>query len=194
MLTRQDIQSAHRVIADRVRLTPVVRASGAQLGVAASEVVLKLECLQHTGSFKARGAFTNLLTRTVPPAGVVAASGGNHGAAVAYAARELGVRATIFVPSVSSHAKIDRIRSYGAELVVGRRPLRRRARGKRAMGAAVRSTADPRLRSARDACGAGNRRARAGGAGTAARHRARRSRRRRSRCGNCVLVRRRQRA
>ena len=82
-------------------------------------VDLKLECLQHSGSFKARGAFTNLLTRTVPEAGVVAASGGNHGAAVAYAAMRLGVPASIFVPGVTSPAKAERIRSYGARLVIG---------------------------------------------------------------------------
>jgi threonine dehydratase len=81
-------------------------------------LALKLELLQHSGSFKARGAFTNLLMRPVPPAGVVAASGGNHGAAVAFAANKLGVPARIFVPVVSSAAKMDRIRSYGAELVV----------------------------------------------------------------------------
>ena len=82
-------------------------------------LVLKLEQLQHSGSFKARGAFANLLLRPVPVAGVVAASGGNHGAAVAYAARQLGVPARIFVPEVSSAAKIERIRGYGADLVVG---------------------------------------------------------------------------
>jgi threonine dehydratase len=82
-------------------------------------VDLKLECLQHSGSFKARGAFTNLLERPVPEAGVVAASGGNHGAAVAYAAMRLGHGATIFVPEVSPQAKLDRIRAYGADLVVG---------------------------------------------------------------------------
>jgi threonine dehydratase len=80
---------------------------------------LKLEFMQHSGSFKARGAFANLLLRNVPSAGVVAASGGNHGVAVAYAARQLGVRAAIFVPSITSPAKVDRIRAYGAETVVG---------------------------------------------------------------------------
>jgi len=75
--------------------------------------------MQHTGSFKTRGAFSNLLTRAVPAAGVVAASGGNHGVAVAYAAMKAGKAARIFVPTVSSPAKMDRIRSYGAELVVG---------------------------------------------------------------------------
>ena len=81
-------------------------------------LTLKLEQLQHAGSFKARGAFANLMLRTVPAAGVVAASGGNHGVAVAYAASQLGIAARIFVPTVASPAKIDRIRRYGAELVV----------------------------------------------------------------------------
>ncbi len=74
--------------------------------------------MQHAGSFKTRGAFAHLLTRTIPAAGVVAASGGNHGAAVAYAAKQRGVPARIFVPTVSSPAKIERIRDYGADLVV----------------------------------------------------------------------------
>src|SRR5690606_997846 len=91
----------------------------ADLGGPAHPLALKLESLQHSGSFKARGAFTNLLTSDVPDAGVVAASGGNHGAAVAYAAARLGLPATIFVPSVTSAAKADRIRGYGADLVVG---------------------------------------------------------------------------
>ncbi len=81
-------------------------------------MTFKLEHLQHAGSFKTRGAFTHLLTRQVPEVGVVAASGGNHGAAVAYAAMKRGVPAHIFVPTVASPAKIDRIRGYGAELVV----------------------------------------------------------------------------
>jgi threonine dehydratase len=89
------------------------------VGLAAFPLVLKLELLQHAGVFKTRGAFANLLLRDVPPAGVVAASGGNHGAAVAYAAMRRGVPARIFVPSISSPAKIARIRGYGADLVVG---------------------------------------------------------------------------
>ena len=92
---------------------------GADFGLSGHPLRLKLEFLQHSGSFKARGAFTNLLTRKVPQAGVVAASGGNHGVAVAYAAMKLGVPARIFVPSISSPAKIARIRAYGADLVVG---------------------------------------------------------------------------
>ena len=82
-------------------------------------LTFKLEFLQHTGSFKPRGAFNNLLSREVPAAGVAAASGGNHGAAVAYAAQRLGHKATIFVPDVSSPAKIARIKSYGADVRVG---------------------------------------------------------------------------
>ena len=117
-IDRQRIETTHAVIRPHVRVTPVVEVSGADLGLAPFPLTLKLELLQHSGSFKARGAFANLLLRTVPAAGVVAASGGNHGAAVAYAAMKLGVRAKIFVPTVSSPAKIQRIRSYGADLVV----------------------------------------------------------------------------
>ncbi len=93
--------------------------TGADFGLPAFPLTLKLELFQHAGSFKTRGAFANLLTRSIPAAGVVAASGGNHGAAVAYAAMQLGVPAHIFVPTVSSPAKISRIRGYGADLVVG---------------------------------------------------------------------------
>ncbi len=102
-----------------VRTTPVIRIDRAELGLSAGPLVLKLEHHQHSGSFKARGAFANLLMGAIPPAGVVAASGGNHGAAVAYAARRLGVEATVFVPEVSSPAKLARIEAYGAHLVVG---------------------------------------------------------------------------
>jgi threonine dehydratase len=116
---RAAIEQTHTVIRPHVRVTPIVEANGADLGLTPFSLTLKLELLQHSGSFKARGAFANLLLRTLPAAGVVAASGGNHGAAVAYAAMRLGVRARIFVPTVSSPAKIARIRSYGAELVVG---------------------------------------------------------------------------
>jgi threonine dehydratase len=102
-----------------IRHTPVIRIDSGDLGIAGEPLVLKLEFLQHTGSFKPRGAFASLLTRRTPAAGIVAASGGNHGAAVAYAAMRLGLRATIFVPNVASPAKLDRIRSYGADLVIG---------------------------------------------------------------------------
>jgi len=106
------------VIRAYVRVTPVVEVRGAELGLGEFTITLKLELLQHSGSFKARGAFTNLLTRKIPAAGVVAASGGNHGAAVAYAAMRLGVPAKIFVPTVSSAAKVERIRAYGADLAI----------------------------------------------------------------------------
>lgn len=112
------IAAVHPLIAPHIRHTPVVQVDGADLGLATGPVTLKLELMQHSGSFKARGAFVNLLTRPVPKAGVVAASGGNHGAAVAYAAMRLGVPAQIFVPTISSPAKIQRIRDYGAALVV----------------------------------------------------------------------------
>ena len=106
------------VIAPHVRRTPVVSINGADFGLPPFPLTLKLEQLQHAGSFKTRGAFANLLTRHPPASGVVAASGGNHGAAVAYAAMKLGLPARIFVPTVSSPAKIDRIRLYGADLTV----------------------------------------------------------------------------
>ena len=101
-----------------VRVTPVVEVRGGDFGLGDFSITLKLELFQHSGSFKARGAFTNLLTRKIPAAGVVAASGGNHGAAVAYAAMRLGVPAKIFVPTVSSAAKVERIRAYGADLAI----------------------------------------------------------------------------
>jgi threonine dehydratase len=119
MISAQDISSAYELITPHIRRTPVIQVDGADFGVAGKTLVLKLELLQHAGSFKARGAFTNLLTRKVPRAGVVAASGGNHGAAVAFAAMKLNIRAKIFVPSVASPAKIQQITEYGAELVVG---------------------------------------------------------------------------
>ncbi|TPM48244.1 threonine/serine dehydratase [Mesorhizobium sp. B2-2-4] len=118
-ITRELIAMMEPRIRRYVRHTPVLRVDMADFNRPPLAVDLKLECLQHSGSFKARGAFTNLLERQVPGAGVVAASGGNHGAAVAYAAMRLGHRATIFVPEVSPPAKLERIRSYGAELVVG---------------------------------------------------------------------------
>jgi threonine dehydratase len=83
-----------------------------------ASVVAKLELLQHTGSFKPRGVFNKLLSSDVPPAGVIAASGGNFGSAVAYAARETGVPAEIFIPSTSPQAKVDRVRGYGAAVTI----------------------------------------------------------------------------
>ena len=113
------IEATWAVIRPYIRVTPMVEVDGRDFGLHNTTLHLKLEQLQHSGSFKARGAFANLLTRALPPSGVVAASGGNHGAAVAYAAGQLGVAAKIFVPTVSSPAKIQRIREYGADLVVG---------------------------------------------------------------------------
>ena len=117
-IDRERIADIERLIRPHVRRTPVLVSDRAEFGLAPGPLPFKLELLQHSGSFKARGAFANLLLRKVPQAGVVAASGGNHGAAVAYAAARLGVRATIFVPTITSPAKAERIRGYGAELVV----------------------------------------------------------------------------
>jgi threonine dehydratase len=118
MIEKSSIESAHSRIKDHIRETPILRVSGADFGLDPFPIVLKLEYLQHGGAFKARGAFTNLLSREIPAAGVVAASGGNHGAAVALAAKRVGVRAKIFVPEVCSPAKLARIREYGGDLVV----------------------------------------------------------------------------
>lgn len=119
MITAVEIERTYDVIGGYVRRTPTLEIDLADLGGAAGRAVLKLEQTQRAGSFKARGAFANLLLREVPEAGVVAASGGNHGVAVAYAAHRLGVPATIFVPTISSPAKIAAIRSLGADLRVG---------------------------------------------------------------------------
>jgi threonine dehydratase len=117
-VSQQQIRRCEKLVRPYVRRTPVIEIDGADVGLNSGKLCLKLELFQHSGSFKARGAFANLLSRKVPAAGVVAASGGNHGAAVAYAAMTLKVPAKIFVPSISSPAKIDRIREYGADLVV----------------------------------------------------------------------------
>ncbi|HEY2824513.1 MAG TPA: threonine/serine dehydratase [Gemmatimonadales bacterium] len=120
LVTRTAIAGVEPTIRPYIRRTPVIDVDGADLGLPGKHrLSLKLELLQHAGSFKARGAFTNLLTRNIPKAGVVAASGGNHGAAVAFAAMRREVPAKIFVPTVASAAKIAQIRAYGADLVVG---------------------------------------------------------------------------
>lgn len=112
-----EIETAARRIAPYVRHTPVIRLSGRELDLAVPVVALKLELLQHAGSFKPRGAFNRLLQAELPAAGAIAASGGNHGAAVAYAAARLGARAEIFVPVRTPAAKCARIESFGARLV-----------------------------------------------------------------------------
>ena len=118
-LDRAGIGAAHALIRPHVRETPVLVVNGRDLALADTPLTLKLELFQHSGSFKARGAFLNLLAREIPPAGVVAASGGNHGAAVAFAARRLGVPARVYVPTVAAAAKVAQIRAYGADLVIG---------------------------------------------------------------------------
>ena len=112
------IAAAAERISPHIRCTPVLEADGADFGLPGVRLAFKLEFLQHAGSFKTRGAFNHLLTRAIPRAGVVAASGGNHGAAVAYCAMKRAVPATIFVPSVASPAKMEQIRGYGARLEI----------------------------------------------------------------------------
>jgi threonine dehydratase len=118
IIDRDYIAQTERLIRPHVRRTPIIEVDAADFGLAAARLSFKLELLQHAGSFKTRGAFANLLSREIPRAGVVAASGGNHGAAVAYASMNLGIPAKIFVPAISSPSKIQRIRDYRAELVV----------------------------------------------------------------------------
>jgi threonine dehydratase len=115
MISRTEIQDAGRRIAAHVRRTPVMALEEKAFGIDA-KVFFKLECLQHTGSFKPRGAFNCILSSSVPPSGVIAASGGNHGAAVAYAAQKLGHRAEIFVPTITPAAKVERLKQYGAAI------------------------------------------------------------------------------
>jgi threonine dehydratase len=117
-IDRDRIAAVEQIIRPHVRRTPILEAAGADFRLDSISLIFKLEFLQHAGSFKTRGAFANLLSRQVPKAGVVAASGGNHGVAVAYAAGKLGVPAKIFVPTVASPEKIDLIRRCGADLVV----------------------------------------------------------------------------
>jgi len=117
-INRDRITATYQLIRPHIRRTPVVEVDAADFGLGPVNLIFKLELLQHSGSFKARGAFTNLLSRTIPAAGVVAASGGNHGVAVAFAAMKLGKPARIFVPTVCSAEKLERIRGYGADLVV----------------------------------------------------------------------------
>jgi len=118
IIDRDSIAQTERLIRPHIRRTPVIEVDAADFGLGAARLRFILELLQHVGSFKTRGAFANLLTRDIPRPGVVAASGGNNGAAVAYASMKLGIPATIFVPAISSPAKIQRIRDYQAELVV----------------------------------------------------------------------------
>lgn len=118
LFDRSRVIEVERLIRAHIRRTPILEVSPADFGLDSISLIFKLEFLQHAGSFKARGAFTNLLTRKVPPAGVVAASGGNHGVAVAYAAGKLGIPAKIFLPTAASPEKIQRIRSFGAGLVI----------------------------------------------------------------------------
>ncbi len=113
MISRKEVEAAWGLIRPHVRRTPVLELGPGSFGIAAP-LALKLEALQVSGSFKGRGAFHKLLASKVPAAGIIAASGGNHGAAAAYAARSLGHKAEIFVPTIAAPAKVARLQSYGA--------------------------------------------------------------------------------
>jgi threonine dehydratase len=118
LVNREGVAAAYELIRPHVRRTPIMEVDAADFGLEARRLLLKLELFQHTGSFKPRGALASLLSRPIPPAGVVAASGGNHGLAVAFASRKLQVPAHVFVPSVSAATKRERIREMGADLVI----------------------------------------------------------------------------
>ena len=142
MIDQDSITETYRRILPFMRRTPIIEIDGADLGIAGDSLFFKLEYLQHAGSFKARGAFANLLMRKVPPAGVVAASGGNHGVAVAYAAMRLGKAGAYFrAEHRASPAKMARIRECNAELVVAGERYAGCARGERGLGAHVRRAA-----------------------------------------------------
>jgi threonine dehydratase len=115
MISRTEIQDAGRRIARHIRRTPVMALEEKAFGIDA-KIFFKLECLQHTGSFKPRGAFNCILSSKIGETGVIAASGGNHGAAVAYAAYHLGHRAEIFVPTITPANKVERLKQYGADI------------------------------------------------------------------------------
>jgi len=117
MITKEDIRVAAQRIAPYIRTTPVIRLEDRWFDVPGN-TFLKLESLQVTGSFKPRGAFNRLLSAPVPPSGVITASGGNHGIAVAYAAQKLGARAEIYVPSLASALKRKMLTDLGAQIVV----------------------------------------------------------------------------
>jgi threonine dehydratase len=114
LIDRFDVEAASHRIEPWIRQTPVLAANKEVSGLVDQTLLLKLDSLQRTGSFKARGAFNAMLAASIPDAGVVAASGGNHGAAVAYAAMRLGHPATIFVPETAPAVKVARLRAYGA--------------------------------------------------------------------------------
>ena len=118
LVGREQIAATEPIIRPYIRRTPLIEVAGRDFGLPGLTLLFKLELLQQSGSFKARGAFANLLLRQIPAVGVVAASGGNHGAAVAHAARELKVSARIYVPRICTPAKVERIRACGAELVL----------------------------------------------------------------------------
>jgi threonine dehydratase len=122
MITSSDVRAAAARIAGHIRVTPLIEADQGAFPPA-GRVWLKLEQLQHTGSFKARGAFNRILSAAeqgpLPAAGVVTASGGNAGLAVAYAAARHGLPARVYVPAAAPPVKVAKLRAYGAQVVQG---------------------------------------------------------------------------
>lgn len=114
VVTRDDVAAARVRLGDSVQLTPIVWIGTDRLGRPHRPFWLKLESLQVTGAFKARGALNSLLAADIPQAGVCTASGGNHGQAVAWAARTKAIKATIFVPTTCPPIKLHRLEEYGA--------------------------------------------------------------------------------
>src|SRR5258708_37205659 len=117
-ITSERIADVERLIRPHIRTTPLLATPGSDFGLTLDRLLFKLESCQYAGSFKVRGAFSNLISRELPSAGVVAASGGNHGLAVAFAAHKLGVPAKIFVPSLASPLKIAKIPAYRPDLFI----------------------------------------------------------------------------
>ena len=119
LVNPQTILAAQQRIARDIRRTPLLRLPGAALGVDCAELWLKLEHLQVGGSFKARGMFNRMRSLPIPAAGVVIASGGNAGIAVACAAQALGVPCEVFLPELATAAKRAALAARGAKVVVG---------------------------------------------------------------------------
>ena len=187
---RDDIEAASRRIASDIRRTPLLRIDGGQLGIDGVELWLKLEHLQVGGSFKARGMFNRMRSNAIPAAGVVIASGGNAGIAVACAAKALAVRCEVFVPESSSRAKRDKLAALGADRQRRRRELRRCPRRQPRAPGRERRAPDARLRSARGRDRRGDARRRGRGRRRRSRSRAGQRRRRRPDRRRLRLVRR----
>jgi cysteine synthase len=179
IIDRDEITQTERLIRPHIRRTPIIEVDAADFGLVAARLSFKLELLQHAGSFKTRGAFANLLSRQIPRAGVVAASGGNHGAAVAYASMRLGISAKIFVPRSHHLRRFRESATIGpnwSSQVTAMPMLSRQVKPGQSNQERSRSTPS----TSANTFGPGNHRAGDGGAETRYRHASRRCRRRRA--------------